>query len=339
MKNLLWILLLPFALLAQADKTPAEIEQELQIAEAQFQKAKKMFNPWYTGPLLTASATMMDPGWGNIQPYVFVTDNFGHYNAKRHSDDIHKLVQVNPLMIFQAGITSWMDTILQIQTLTNWQNHQHGGSVGDTIWTVGFPLAKQSLYVPNIKVTLNETFPTGRYQHLKPRKLGTDSTGAGAYQTNFGLALSKVILWMWKHPMNLRLQFNYGFNTTVHVRGLNTYGGAPNTRGTVRPGNTFKTSLGVEYSLSQRWVLATDVVYTATGRNKFQGFAGTLADGSPATVGGGYSDQLSLAPALEYNLNANIGFLGGCWFTVYGRNAFNFASGILSFTYTFPFTD
>ena len=51
------------ALVAQYEehKSPEQIEQELQSAEAQFQRAKKMFNPWYTGPLQTPGASMMPP--------------------------------------------------------------------------------------------------------------------------------------------------------------------------------------------------------------------------------------------------------------------------------------
>lgn len=325
MKKTLWIFLLPCALFAQDC--------------CQFESAKAKFNPWYTGPLVTASATAMDPGYGNFEPYAFVIDNYGRYKEDRHSTDIPNLVQLNPKFFFQAGIASWMDTALLLQTLTSWQSHQHGGSIGDTTWTLGFPLAKQSCYIPNIKVTISETFPTGRYQNLKARKLGTDDTGAGSFETIFGLAASKVVFWTWDHPLNLRLQLDYGIHSSVHVHGLNHFGGAIDTDGKVKPGNTFQADLGVECSISKRWVFITDVVYTTSARDRFDGFPGTLPDGSPAVVGNHSNDQLSLAPAFEYNLNKNISFLGSCWFTVYGRNSYNFASGIISFSYTFSFTD
>ena len=58
------LLLIPFLLIAQDQpiKSPEEIQAELDQAEAQFRKAEKMFNPWYTGPLIASSASMVPPG-------------------------------------------------------------------------------------------------------------------------------------------------------------------------------------------------------------------------------------------------------------------------------------
>ena len=114
----------------------------------------------------------------------------------------------------------------------------------------------------------------------------------------------------------------------VHVHGLNSYGGGPGTHGKVRRGHAYSFDFGYEFSFTQRWVLALDVVYNYAQKTRFSGRA-------TAPVGGPFSDQLSLAPAIEYNVNENLGFLGGVWFTVWGRNSLNFLSGIFSFTYTF----
>jgi hypothetical protein len=97
----------------------------------------------------------------------------------------------------------------------------------------------------------------------------------------------------------------------------------------VHPGNTFSSGVGIEVSMTQRWVLATDIVYKMQARTKFQGT-------TVAPVGGGFSDQLSLAPAIEYNWSPNLGAIVGAWFSVYGRNSPQFASGVCSLTYTFP---
>ena len=76
-------LLLPLVVFGQNHKSPQQIQKELDDAESQFKKSKEMFNPWYTGPLLTPSPTMIPPGYGNFQPYVFVTDNYASYNSIR----------------------------------------------------------------------------------------------------------------------------------------------------------------------------------------------------------------------------------------------------------------
>jgi hypothetical protein len=88
--------------------------------------------------------------------------------------------------------------------------------------------------------------------------------------------------------------------------------------------------LGIEVSLTQRWVFANDIVYASSGRTKFHGHSGFLAPGIPAPVGNGYSDNLSLAPAIEYNWTPDTGVIFGTLFSVYGRNSSNFVSGVFS---------
>ena len=46
------------------------------------------------------------------------------------------------------------------------------------------------------------------------------------------------------------------------------------------------------------------------------------------------ADNLSLAPAIEYNWNENLGVLGGAQFSGYGKNSANFITGQFSVVYT-----
>lgn len=341
MRKLFWLLTLPFILYSQeptVHKTPDQIAQELAQAEKQFNDALEMFNPWYTGPLLTPGASMMPVGAGNTQPYIFITDTYASYNSDRKSVSLpsHE-VQLKGTINIQTGITPNFDLNLNLPSAAyNWQHNTSGGGFGDMSVVGGFLIYKQSRYVPQMKFTITQTFPTGKYKNLSSNGYGLQATGAGAYATQFGFIISKVVLWNTKHPMNIRLFLGYQLSTIVNVKNFNTYGGGFNTQGRVRPGNTFSVDFGYEYSINQRWVLATDVVYSATNRTKFHGNPGTLSDGTPASVGSGYSDNLSISPAIEYDFNENVGFIGGVWFSVYGRNSGNFASGILSVTYSFP---
>jgi len=332
--NKLLLFLFPLLLLAQ-DKSPQEIQEELNHAEAQFEHAKELFNPWYAGPLITGSASMMPPGMANIQPYIFVTDTYAVFNEDRHSVDIPDIINANPLCVIQTGITSWMDTILTVQGDENWQGHRQSGGLGDTTLQLGLKILKQGLWIPAMKIYLNETFPSGRYQNFSSGKAAVSSTGAGAYTTSFSLNTSKILFWDTLHPTSLRLSLNYYIPTSVHVRGFNAYGGGFGTSGTVHPGQTFKLSFGTEISLTQRWVIANDLVYQTSGRTTFTGNLGVDSTGAPAVVGNGSNDSLSLAPALEYNFTPQLGALAGVWFTVYGRNSSNFISGIFTVTYTF----
>lgn len=326
-------------LMAQSEehKTPAQIEQELQSAEKQFERAKKMFNPWYTGPLITPGASMMPPGWGNLQPYLNLTDNYAHFDKHRHSKNLsHHLINFNPQINgLQFGMTPSTDILLSLQANANWQDGHSGAGFGDTGLSMGFLIASQALHVPAIKLSIKELFPTGQYQRLNTNGLGLSATGGGSFQTQFTLSLSKVMFWDYQHPMNFRLSFSYNLPAPVTVHGFNAYGGGYHTDAKVHPGNTFSADFGAEISLTQRWVLATDLAYTAQNRTTYSGYAGLTSSGDPASLGNDYNDNLSLAPAIEYNWNENLGMLGGVWFSVYGRNSMNFATGILSITWTF----
>ena len=315
--------------------SPREIQETLDEAETQFSRALEIFNPWYTGPILTPSATMMPPGMGNIQAYVFANDIYASFNAERKSVSLeHNLINLNPIMLIQTGITDSLDGMVTVQTNTNWQNGHVGGGYGDTQVTLGFLIQPQTLYVPKVKFSVQETLPTGHYKNLHADRL--NSTGAGSYQTQFSLAAGKLMFWTTQHPINARIALAYKIPTTVALRGYNTYGGGIGTKGAIRPGKTFSADFGIEVSLTQRWVFASDVVYTTTSQSTFHGSSGMNGSGSPASLGSGYSDQLSLAPAIEYNWSGNLGILAGVQFTVYGRNSSNFVSGIFSVEWTFP---
>lgn len=308
--------------------TPRQIQAELDEANARFARAKKMFNPWYTGPLITPSPGMMPPGQANIQPYLFINGTYGAYNKKRKAKPIpHNVYTLQVTSGIATGITKTVDCSITPAGQVSWANRRHGGGFSDLSATIGFLINPESLYIPGMKFSITETFPTGKYQHLSLNGLGLNSTGGGTYQTQFGFAISKLFWWWYEHPMNLRFFVGYTVETPVHVEGFNTYGGGLDTHGVVHPGDTLTTDLGIEYSFTERWVIACDIAYIASGRTKFNGF-------SAAPVGNPYNDNLSLAPAIEYNWDENLGILWGVQFSVYGRSSPVFAKGQFSVTYT-----
>jgi hypothetical protein len=335
MRHLFLFFLIPFALSAQNStphKSPEEIQQELDSAEAQFSRAQKMFNPWYAGPLVTPSASMMPPGSANIQPYLFIDGNYAAFNKQRQSVAIpHNLYQLRVIAPMQIGVTDSTDVVVAPSAIASWQNHHGGGGFGDLGLTYGFKIFGETLYIPKFKFTIAETFPTGKYKNL--RSTGLDASGGGSYQTQFGFAAGKVIWWTYPNPMNTRIFIGYNIATTVDVTGFNAYGGGHGTKGRVRPGNTLTADFGYEVSFSQCWVAAIDVVYVAQNATKFHGIPGTAADGTPAVTGTAYSDNLSLAPAIEYNFSDVFAILWGVQFSVYGRNSANFVNGQFSVEY------
>ena len=311
----------------QPIESPQQIQMEIQGAQHDFEIAQKMFIPWYTGPLITGSAHNVPQGHANIQPYLFLTLNHGHYTNNRKSVNTPNTYIINHLFIAQAGILPWLDVTVSPQAFFKWEEGRYGQGFGDFPVQFGFQIKTETPYIPSIRFILGEIFPTGRYKKLSPSKLGLDSSGGGVYATSFGLNISKVFWWSKLHPTAIRSATSY----TVS----NAYGGGEGTNGKVSVGNTVSTYLGVEVSLTQKWVFATDFVYTYSSKNVFRGDEGGLVDGLAPVTGGPSSDQFSISPAIEYNVTDTGGFIGGVWFSVTGRNSANFASIVLSYTQYF----
>ncbi|MEI8328895.1 MAG: hypothetical protein WCG14_02715 [Chlamydiia bacterium] len=122
-------------------------------------------------------------------------------------------------------------------------------------------------------------------------------------------------------------------NGKAHIKGLNAYGGDHGTQGKVSVASTFSAELGVEVSLNQKWVIATDIVYTCLSKSAFKGNPGTSIIGDVALLGLPSSDQLS--PSVEYNVKSSSGFIGGVWFFVTGRNSSKFTGLVLAYTQLF----
>jgi hypothetical protein len=338
MKHLLLATLILFSasLFSQEEKTPQQIQAELNQAEADFQTAQKMFLPWYTGPLITGSANNVPKGKWNIEPYLYFLLNHAQYDDDRNSIDIPNVWNIRPLGLLQTGLTSWLDFTVIAYGQFNWREGKYAQGFGDFNSVFGVQLATETPSTPAMRLTIGETFPTGRYQRLDPKKGGIDAFGSGAYQTVLGFIISKVF---WKnplHPTRIRLAASYSIpNHDVEVKNFNAYGGGFGTRGNVCVGQTLNLDLGVEASLSQHWVLATDVAYTYSRESTFKGKPGVALTGGPASVGAPSSDQLSLAPAIEYNVSEQGGFIGGIWFSITGRNSANFAGIVLAYTWLF----
>jgi len=307
------------------------IEGELNSAEEDFAIAQKMFVPWYSGPLITGSASNVDPGLILLQPYFFTTVTHASYDDNRHSKNIPNILTLNPLYYYETGITSWLDTFGTYSAIFNRQSNIWASYSADSSIGFGLQIQRETPYIPKMRFTFSESLPTGKYDNLDAAKNGLDSTGSGSYETTISFNISKVLWWNKLHPSAVRGNFIYTFTTPTHVDNLNAYGGGPGTDGKVKPGNSWGIDIGYEYSITQKWVFACDAVYTYFNKSSFSGNKGRDANGIPFSVGGPSGDQLSFAPALEYNLTPDMGMVAGVWFTATGRNSGNFISLVYTF--------
>lgn len=291
--------------------------------------------PWFTGPLLAGGGNTVAPGSFNIETYLFSTKTYGVYNAQRQTVDTPNFYSLNPTLSISFGITKFMDFNAAIPYVYNNTQGESSTGAGDATFGLGFQIfkgVKNDFWHPSVRAVVNETFPTGNASDLDPAKLGTDSTGRGAYQTSLVMNFQQA--WQFgNNYFNDRLSLGDTLPSTSEVRGVNTFGGTPQTSGKEHLGNQFSADLGMEYSLTKHWVPALDVLYTTNGNSTFTGVPGTNSEGLPAVENGPSGEALSFAPAMEYNFNSHWGIIAGPWFSVSGRNAAQFASAVIAVNY------
>lgn len=281
--------------------------------------------PWFTGPLLAPSANTIPAKHVNVEPYIFFmasTASYdGHWNKISHPN-VYSLISQT---FIQVGLNSFMDFQLAPQLVYGFTQGVRSTQAGDFPIFVDFQLSHDlpGHLQPSAKLTLKASCPFGKYQNLNPQKLGVDGVGSGSWNPGVALDFSKLLSLPNDRFLSLRLALNYTIPGAVSVKGLNVYGGALDTKGTAYPGNTFSCDMAMEYTLTQNWTLATDILYIYSNKTKFSGNSGTLS-----TVGGPSSEQISLAPAIEYNWNINVGIITGAWFTLTGRNSSCFRGSV-----------
>jgi hypothetical protein len=289
--------------------------------------------PWFTGPLLAPTGTALPKGHYCIQPFLTLGVVTGVYNSHWKPVSNPHFYSISLQLQTQIGLTEFMDIQWVPEVFYNRKEGQSSILFGDLPFIFDFQLVsdRKFKWFPGIKLEMIETFPTGKYQNLNPFKRGTDISGLGSFSTTSGLVLYKVYHIHKHHFLSMTASYEYTYFAPAHLKGLNFYGGGFGTRGKIYPGALSSIFLSFEYTLTQNWVLALDNVYLHNNKDRFKGNPGITATGAPATTGRPSSEQLSFAPAIEYNFNPNLGLITGIWFTASGRNAFKFCNSAVSF--------
>lgn len=282
-------------------------------------------SPWMTGPLLAPAGKTVPPGHFNFEPYAFYTvypENFRNFEATP---------------VLTIGLANALDLQASVPYDISWNRGQSANGAGDTSLGFGIQLLRQQdhSWKPDLRLTIQEIFPTGRYNHLNPAKFGTDQTGVGSYQTTIGFNFQRLKSLEGEHYLRTRLSLVAAFASDVKVNGLNTFGGGIDTQGKVRPGNSYSVDLAFEYSLTQNWVPVFEMLFVDSGPSKFGGSPGFTPGGTINAIGGGGGNQGYLAPAIEYNFNAQIGIIFGVWFSITGPHSSEFTSTTLAINYFF----
>lgn len=276
-------------------------------------------NAWFTGPLLTPSGKVVPKGHFNLEPYLFCSISKGRYGPAWKSISHPKFSQITPQLQIKVGLTERLDTSICLQSVYSKTRGISSSSFGDLPISFDYQIIPPSDGNAVLKFTLQEIFPTGKFKGLNPALFNTDVGGLGSFVTIFGITGAKLFHLPQKRYLSTRANISLALPAPAHIRGYNVYGGDFSTRGKAYPGIALSIFIGSEYTLTENWVLALDILSEFSAKSRFRGYSET-----PVCLPS--SSQFSLAPAIEYNWSQSIGVIAGPWFTVAGRNCPSFIS-------------
>ncbi|HXZ13307.1 MAG TPA: hypothetical protein VEG64_13040 [Candidatus Sulfotelmatobacter sp.] len=254
---------------------------------------------WWTGPLVAPNASTLPRGHLLVEPYFY--DIIGP-----HSNGFGSLTYIN------YGLAEgWTVGLLPTVGHNQVENGPStaGVGMGDLTAQLQYRLTnfQEGSWVPTTSINVQEGFPTGKYDRLGERT--SDGFGSGAYTTTVSF-YSQTFFWM-PNGRILRARFNVAqaLPSNASVEGASVYDTGTNFSGHAQPGRSTLVDLAGEYSLTQRWVLAMDVIYRRTGNTSVTGR--NLPNPATVQTNLGTADTIGFAPAVEYNWKSTIGVIVG----------------------------
>jgi len=277
---------------------------------------------WWTGPLLAPNASTFPAGHALVETYLFDVITNGSYDRSgrwQHLDGGHTPGSLTYLIY---GLTDRVSVGLLPRFAYNepaGAPNSSGVGVGDVGAQVQYGLTSfhEGSLVPATALVLGETSPTGRYDRLAQP---ADGFGAGAWTTSLSW-YSQDYLWLPNgRILRVRLDLTYAVSSSASVADVSVYGTSAGFRGRAHPGDSFTVDAAAEYSLTRRWVLATDFVYVNAASTGLTG--SDPAAGAPTAVNlqSGWSDYFAIAPAVEFNWSSRAGVILGARIFIAGHN-------------------
>ncbi len=288
--------------------------------------------PWLTGSLIAPLGEIVPKGHLIFQTFFYFNTVTGAYSPHWHDKSNPKFFNFTLQNELIIGLTKRIDFQILPTILYNHTQKQSSNRFGDFPIIFDFQIVRTDKFqwFPGIKMAITETFPTGKYQKLNPKKLNTGVSGLGSFATTGSLVFYKIYHLIGLHFLSVNASFSYSYFAPVHVRGFNTYGGGWGCAGKVFPGNSYSAILSFEITLDRNWAFAIDNIYTHSNKDHFKGNPGINS-----AVGRRSSETLSFTPSIEYNFNENWGIIAGAWISATGRNAAVFRNAIISCVYQY----
>lgn len=256
---------------------------------------------WWTGPMLAASAGTLPQGHFLVEPYLYDVispraDGFGSLTYINYGLTDRLTIGMIPTFGFNrvsGGLDSSHVGIGDVSVQAQWRLTQFDPDSG----------------LPTMSINVQESLPTGKYDRLGDRP--SDGQGSGAHTTTLGLYM-QTYFWMPNgRILRTRLDLADALSRSADIDDVSVYGTSQGFRGRAKPGDVQTADLAFEYSLTQSWVLALDLLYRHAENTRIVGRSTPDLSADDIHVDTGPHTSFAIAPAIEYNWNANIGLLLG----------------------------
>jgi hypothetical protein len=275
-------------------------------------------------PRQSPGAGTLPAGHALIEPYFFDAVVMGGYDRDGHRVGAPREHDYGSQSYVLYGLT---DT-LTVGVLPRFGFHDRGArghstqvGIGDLglVAQLGLTRFDAERGIPALALNVTQTLPTGTYDRLGDHP--ADGLGAGAFTTALSLYAQSLFWLPTGRILRARLDLSYARSSSPDVRDVSVYGTTAGFRGQAHPGAAFTADAGWEYSATQHWVAALDVVYERDASTALRGQqAAADATTRAIAIDSGTASSLSLAPAIEYNATARIGVIAGVKLTIAGRN-------------------
>lgn len=296
----------------------------------------KIEKPWFTGAILSGSAATAELGETIVEPRLQIYKDYGRYDGDCNLEKYQTpSTLINPVIKFYYGFAKNWDLGFNFSMYQTFYGSKNYLGFGDTFVTLRHILSDETQVAPQVAMAFQVGLPTGNYHYFDPVFSTMDGTGAGAYMGTLSLRLEKNILMPRKKWMRIRYETSYTLSTEVQIKGRSVYNTTNSANGRVKPGNAFLSALSAEVQLTQNWVFAATALYSHVDETPFTGYPGDQNKMLGIKGGKPSSEQISLAPALEYNFSEKFGMIAGVWFTCFGRHSSAFYTEVLNFNYRF----
>ncbi|MDD5409323.1 MAG: transporter [Candidatus Omnitrophica bacterium] len=182
------------------------------------------WDPVSAGTLTTWTAPLCAKGEIVIQPFFFYNrtrgsfDSEGKYRSLPKGD---KQYQYQEQLFMQYGITDRLEIDAQAVYQENYIRQDgvsaHKNGFGDSYLFLRYCAIEEKGWLPHLTGLFQVKMPTGKYQHLNPDKLGTDSMGTGSWDPGLGFILTKKL-----KPFLFHADAVFSFPQKVMVDGVKT---------------------------------------------------------------------------------------------------------------------